>query len=76
MHVIKDVFHACHPFLVDVQMTAVYIHAKRKNNLEIRIAGSSCRPQYYAYTCTWMHEYRIILIKKKHFPGVLPCGLK
>jgi len=38
------VFCAFHLFLVEVQINACYLHAtQRNNNLEIRIAGSSCR---------------------------------
>ena len=39
-------FCAFHTFLVEVQTNASYVHATHgNNNLEIRIAGSSCRPQ-------------------------------
>ena len=39
-------FCAFHSFLVEVKrMLATYMRRMRKNNLEIRIAGSSCRPQ-------------------------------
>ena len=38
-------FCAFHSFLVEVQ-TKVYMRRMRNNNLEIRIAGSSCRPQF------------------------------
>ena len=39
-----------HPFLVEVQTNAGYTYMQRmpcmyNNNLEIKIAGSSCRPQ-------------------------------
>ena len=37
-------FCVFHSFLVEVQ-TKVYMRRMRNNNLEIRIAGSSCRPQ-------------------------------
>ena len=38
-------FCAFHSFLLEVQ-TKVYMRRMRNNNLEIRIAGSSCRPQF------------------------------
>ena len=41
-------FFAFHSLLVEIQTNAGYIHATRaqlNNNLEIRIEGSSCRPQ-------------------------------
>ena len=38
-------FCAFHSFLVEVQTNAVYMRRMRNNNLEIRIAGPSCRPQ-------------------------------
>ena len=68
-------FHAFHSFLVEVQMNAVYIHAKHvittwRLGLRVPLVFRN-----YAYTCTWRHEYWIIF-KKKHFSGVLPCGLK
>ena len=41
------VFCAFHSFLVEVQTKADYMYmwCVRNNNLDIRIAGSSCRPQ-------------------------------
>ena len=40
-------FCAFHSFLVEVQTNAGYTYMRRmrNNNLDIRIAGSSCRPQ-------------------------------
>ena len=38
----RDPFHS---FLVEVQKLAPYMQRMRNNNLEIRIAGSSFRPQ-------------------------------
>ena len=42
-------FSACHSFLVEdwkfKRILATYMRHLRNNNLEIRIAGSSCRPQ-------------------------------
>ena len=39
------VFWAFHPFLVEAQTNAGYIHNTQCSNMEIRIEGSSCRPQ-------------------------------
>ena len=41
------VFCAFHSFLVEVQTKAAYMYMRcvRNNNLDIRIASSSCRPQ-------------------------------
>ena len=41
------VFCAFHSFLVEVQTKADYMYMRcvRNNNLDITIAGSSCRPQ-------------------------------
>ena len=39
------VFCAFHSFFKTKRMLAKYIRRMRNNNLEIRIAGSSCRPQ-------------------------------
>ena len=37
--------HAFHSFLVEVRMLATYMRLMRTNNLKIKIAGFSCRPQ-------------------------------
>ena len=41
----QSAFCAFHTLLVDVQTNAGHIHATHAHNLEIRIAGSSCRLQ-------------------------------
>ena len=41
------VFGAFHSVLVEVQTNAGNMQRMRNNNLEIRIAGSSCHPQTY-----------------------------
>ena len=37
--------HSIHSLWNSKQMLATYMQRMRKNNLEIMIAGSSCRPQ-------------------------------
>ena len=45
-------FYAFHSFLVESKrMLATYMRRMRNNNLEIKIAGSSCRPQLYCCCC-------------------------
>ena len=41
----QSAFCAFHTFLVQVQTNAGYWRRMRNDNLEIRITGSSCRPQ-------------------------------
>ena len=41
----QSAFCAFHTFLVEIQTNAGYIWHMRNNNLDIRIAGSSCHPQ-------------------------------
>ena len=45
---------AFHTFLVEVQTIAGYMQRMHNNNLEIRIVGSSCRPQLFS-----QHDWEI-----------------
>ena len=44
-HIKVRYVHSIHSYWKSKQMLATYMRHMRINNLEIRIAGSSCRPQ-------------------------------
>ena len=44
-------------FLMEAQPNAGYIQRMRNNNLEIRIAGSSCRPQKIVRIRNDLHKW-------------------
>ena len=72
MCVTTSVFYAFHSFLVEVQTKmATYVWCMRNSNLEIMIAGSSCRLQKYIIS--------ILQIDNKHniasFSKQIACRL-
>ena len=53
--------HSIHSWWKSKRMLATYMRRMRNNNLEIKIVGSSCRPQYN--TCgVW-----VVITVKSHF---------
>ena len=50
-----------HSFLVEVQTNApTYMRRMPNNNLEIRIAGSSCRPQLLLLLLLYLRQYVVL----------------
>ena len=74
-------FYAFHPLLVEVQTKlATYVPSMRNSKLEIKIAGSSCRPQnrkiqvhFYGRSPLENRRFRQISVRITHFLNITRC---